>query len=236
VVFTFIALGLSAPYLLLSIFPQAVNVLPKPGRWMETFKQAMAFPLYATVGYLVWVLAGQTNESGLLSAVLGLTVIAMAVWIYGRYNSLGGGGTRVHLAYAGALVLLVLGMNLGWPRAVRAGDIVWEAWSNERIAQLQAEGRPVYVDFTARWCATCQANKKVVFSSDDVKKYFREHHVATLKADWTNSDPRITAELARWHRSAVPFNLIYLPGVPEPKVLPEILTPSTVLNALSPET
>jgi thiol:disulfide interchange protein DsbD len=236
VVFTFIGLGLSAPYLVLSIFPQAVNALPRPGRWMQTFKQVMAFPLYATVAYLIWVLAGQTNESGLLSALLGLTVIALGVWLYGHYNVASSNGTRVRLAAAVALALLVLGLNLGWPRAVRAGDIVWEPWSNERIAELQAEGRPVYVDFTARWCATCQANKKVVFSSNDVKTYFREHRVATLKADWTNSDPHITAELARWNRSAVPFNLVYLPGASGPKVLPEILTPSIVLNALSPET
>jgi thiol:disulfide interchange protein DsbD len=92
----------------------------------------------------------------------------------------------------------------------------------------------VYVDFTARWCATCQANKKVVFGSSAIQKYFREHRVATLKADWTNSDPRITAELAKWNRSAVPFDLIYLPGVPAPKVLPEILTPTIVLNSLVP--
>jgi thiol:disulfide interchange protein len=234
VVFTLIALGLSAPYLLLSIFPQAVNVLPKPGRWMETFKQLMAFPLYATVGWLVWVLAGQTGEDVQLSGILGLTLIAMAAWLYGRFNGLQSRNGWARVAHAGAVLLLILGLSVGWPRAARTTDIAWEPWSNERIAQLQAEGRPVYVDFTARWCATCQANKKVVFSSDAVKKYFHEHRVATLKADWTNSDPRITAELARWNRSAVPFNLVYLPGVPEPKVLPEILTPSIVLGALGP--
>lgn len=232
VVFTFIAIGLSAPYLLLSIFPQAVNLLPKPGRWMETFKQAMAFPLYATVGYLIWVLAGQTSESGLLSALLGLTVIALAVWLYGRYNSLGAGGTRARIVRVGALVLLVVGVNLGWPQAARPSDIVWEPWSVARIEQLRREGRAIYVDFTARWCATCQANKEVVFSSSEVKDYFRLHNIATLKADWTNSDPLITAELAKWNRSAVPFDLVYLPGTAEPRVLPEILTPSIVLAAV----
>ena len=231
VVFTIIALGLSAPYLLLSAFPQAIKGLPRPGRWMETFKQVMAFPLYATVGYLIWVLAGQTSESGLLSALFGLTVIAMAVWFYGRYNAPGASPGRVRFAFAGGLLLLIVGLNLGWPRAAKATDIVWEPWSTERIEVLRKEGRPIYVDFTARWCATCQANKKIVFSSEEVKKAFLERHVALLKGDWTNSDPRITAELARWNRSAVPFNLVYLPDVAEPKVLPEILTPSVVLAA-----
>jgi len=122
-------------------------------------------------------------------------------------------------------------LNLGWPRAQAATDIVWEKWSAERVAQLQAESRPIYVDFTARWCATCQANKKLVFASTDVKNYFRDRKVATLKADWTNADPHITAELAKWKRSAVPFNLVYLPGKSEPTPLPEILTPGIVLEA-----
>jgi thiol:disulfide interchange protein DsbD len=100
------------------------------------------------------------------------------------------------------------------------------------VARLRAEGRPIYVDFTARWCATCQTNKKLVFASDDVRAYFAKNKVATLKADWTNQDPAITAELAKWNRSAVPFNLVYLPGQPEPAVLPELLTPSIVLDAM----
>jgi thiol:disulfide interchange protein/DsbC/DsbD-like thiol-disulfide interchange protein len=232
IVFTAIGLGLSAPYLLLSAFPRAVSLLPRPGQWMNTFKQVMAFPLYATVGYLIWVLAGQTSENGLLAALFGLTVIAMAVWFYGHFNVPGAGRGRVRLATAGALALLLLGLNWGWPRAAKATDIVWEPWSAERVAQLREEGRSIYVDFTARWCATCQANKKLVFGSEEVKRYVRDHHVALLKADWTNSDPHITAELARWHRSAVPFNLVYVPPASEPNVLPELLTPATVLDSL----
>ena len=231
VVFTVIAIGLSAPYLLLSAFPQAVGVLPRPGRWMETFKQVMAFPLYATVGYLVWVLAGQTSENGLLAVLFSLTLIAMAVWLYGRYTAPGGNGKRTGLAFAAALGLLALGLYLGWPQAAKASDITWEPWSAERVAQLQQEGRPIYVDFTARWCATCQANKKLVFASDKVRKLLEDRNVALLKADWTNADPKITAELAKWNRSAVPFNLVYLPGGAEPLPLPEILTPSDVLEA-----
>jgi len=228
-VFTAIGLGLSAPYLLLSIFPQAVKALPRPGRWMETFKQVMAFPLYATVAYLIWVLAGQVGENGLLMALLGLTTICMAVWLYGRYNRPGTGVVAARLGVVGGLALLLIGLNFGWPRAAAPTDIVWEPWSPERVAQLREAGRPIYVDFTARWCATCQANKKVVFASEAVQHYFRDHKVATLKADWTNADPRITAELAKWQRSAVPFNLVYRLGDSQPNVLPEILTPARVL-------
>jgi len=232
VIFTAIAIGLALPYLLLSIFPNAVKVLPRPGAWMETFKQAMAFPLYATVGYLAWVLAGQTTEGGFLNAIFGLTLVAFAVWLYGRYAAPGAKPARARFGLIGGLALLSAGTALGWPQAPAPTDIVWEKWSPEAIAAARAEGRPVYVDFTARWCATCQANKKLVFTSDTVKETFRDQNVLTLKADWTNQDPAITAELAKWNRSAVPFNLFYLPGQSEPVVLPELLTPGIVLDAM----
>jgi thiol:disulfide interchange protein DsbD len=233
-IFTAIALGLSAPYLLLSIFPQAIRILPRPGAWMETFKQFMAFPLYATVAALIWVLAGQVNEGGMLMALLGLVLVALGIWIYGRWNAPGASAGRARFGLVAGLLALSAGLWTGWPRSAAPGDIVWEPWSTEAVARLRAEGRPIYVDFTARWCATCQTNKKLVFGSEEVREVFADRNVATLKADWTNRDAAITAELAKWNRSAVPFNLIYLPGKPEPEVLPELLTPSIVLSSLEP--
>lgn len=233
-VFTAIAAGLALPYLLLSLFPQAVKALPRPGPWMETFKQAMAFPLYATVGYLVWVLAGQLsgNDTALLAVLLGLTLIAAAAWLYGRYATFGASTARTRVGLLGGAALLALGAWLGWPRAAAPADIVWQPWSAEAVARAVAARQPVYVDFTARWCFTCQTNKKAVFASSEVLKTFRDKKIVALRADWTNEDPAITAELARWNRSAVPFNLVYLPGKPEPVILPELLTPGIVLDAL----
>jgi len=232
VVFTTIAVGLSLPYLLLSAFPGAVKVLPRPGAWMETFKQFMAFPLYATVGYLVWVLAGQVNENGLLTVFFGLVLIAMGIWVYGRWRAPGATPGRARFGLVGGAVLLALGAWTGWPQPPSPTEVAWEPWSAERVAQLRAEGRPVYVDFTARWCATCQANKKLVFGSDEVRRVFAAKKFAMLRGDWTNRDPKITAELERWGRSAVPFDLVYLPGRPDPLELPELLTAGTVLEAV----
>jgi thiol:disulfide interchange protein DsbD len=233
-VFTAIALGLSLPYLLLSAFPAAVKVLPRPGAWMETFKQLMAFPLYATVGALLWVLAGQTkdNDYALLFIVFGLVLVAMAAWVYGRF---GRGAGRVVAA-----LLVAGGIWLGWPKDATAApatasgySLKWEHWSPEAVAAARAAGRTIYVDFTARWCATCQTNKAAVFSSGAVLAALEKGNVLLLKADWTSRDPAITAELAKWNRSAVPFNLIYQPGQAEPTVLPELLTPGTVVEALA---
>ena len=231
-IFSVIGIGLSAPYLLLSAFPAAVKVLPRPGAWMETFRQAMAFPLYATVAYLVWVLAGQLTETGLLSSLLGLVLVAMGVWAYGRWNAPGASPGRERFGMIACLVLLAAGAWAGWPVAAAPTDIVWDKWSTEAVEKLRSENRIIYVDFTARWCATCQANKRLVFHSGDVLRAFREKHIATLRGDWTSKDPLITAELAKYHRAAVPFNVIWSPGRADPIILPELLTPSAVLDAI----
>ncbi|RXK54826.1 hypothetical protein ESB00_02705 [Oleiharenicola lentus] len=232
-VFTAIGLGLSAPYLLLSAFPAAVKLLPRPGAWMETFKQLMAFPLYATVGALLWVLAAQTkdNDNALLFIFFGLVLVAMAAWVYGRWPK--------PAARVVAAALLLGGVWLGWPKpaeaapATASGYVVkWESWSPAAVASARAAGRTIYVDFTARWCATCQTNKAAVFTSAAVLAELEKRNVLLLKADWTSKDATITAELAKWNRSAVPFNLVYR-GSAEPIILPELLTPGTVLEALT---
>jgi thiol:disulfide interchange protein DsbD len=238
VVFTAIGLGLSTPYLVLAAYPAAVRALPRPGAWMEAFKQGMAFLLYGTVGLMIWILAGQLSAERLLSVLLALTGLAFALWLYGRATMPGARrSTGNRIAFGLAWVLAAGAIAAGWPRADAPDEIVWEPWSTERVAALQQEGRPIYVDFTARWCFTCQTNKKAVFhgpGSGEVLKAFHDRKVATLRGDWTNRDPLITAELARWNRAAVPFNLVYLPGQAEPRTLPELLTPGVVLDALKP--
>ncbi|MGH8017573.1 MAG: protein-disulfide reductase DsbD family protein [Opitutaceae bacterium] len=231
-IFTAIAIGLSIPYLVLSIFPSLIKFLPRPGAWMETFKQLMAFPLYATVGFLLWVLAGQLPDTGLLKVFIGLVLVAMAAWAYGRWTQGGAKGGRKVFGYAFAAVAAVCGIALGAPSKPSPDEIVWEKWSPETVARLQDDGRLLYVDFTARWCATCQSNKALVFSSETVRDRFEQLGVVPLKADWTNQDPVITQTLESFGRSAVPFNLIYAPGDPEPIILPELLTPEIVLDAL----
>jgi thiol:disulfide interchange protein/DsbC/DsbD-like thiol-disulfide interchange protein len=231
-IFTVIGLGLSTPYLLLSAFPSAVKVLPRPGAWMETFKQAMAFPLYATVAYLIWVIAGQLPDTGLLFVLFGLVLVAMAVWAYGRWNAPGASEGRARFGKIACVVLLAAGAWTGWPKAASPTDLRWDAWSQDAVDKLRADDRIIYIDFTARWCATCQANERLVFHSDEVLKLIRDKHIATLRGDWTNKDPLITAELAKYHRAAVPFNVIWFPGRTAPVILPELLTPSIVVNAI----
>ena len=229
--FTAIGLGLSIPYLILSIFPFLVKMLPRPGPWMESFRQLMAFPLFATVGYLLWVLAGQLDEFGLLCAIFALVAIAMAAWIYGRWTVPGRKPKVRILGRVGATVFLIFGIYFGFP-VTAPSSLLWEEWSPEKVEQLRTEGHPVYIDFTARWCATCLANKKLVFSSKKVNEAFKKKKVVALKADWTNQDPRITKTLTSFNRSAVPFNILYIPGIDNPVILPVILTPGVVLEAL----
>lgn len=241
-VFTFIALGLSTPYLLLSIFPSLLKWLPKPGAWMETFKQFMSFLLFATVAYLVWVLAGQLTEEGgygvfsLLKVLIGLVLLALALWVYGRWSAFHR-PRKVRIAGSvSALVILAVSLYAGIS-GTRTPDasafaVTWEKWAPGKAEALVEEGKTVYVDFTARWCVTCQTNKAAVFSSSRVLDAIEQGEVVLLKADWTNQDPEISKALARFGRSAVPFNLVYGPAAQNPIQLPEVLVPGTVLDAI----
>jgi thiol:disulfide interchange protein DsbD len=241
-VFTFIALGLSTPYLLLSLFPALLKWLPKPGAWMETFKQFMSFLLFATVAYLVWVLAGQLTEDGgytafsLLKVLFGLILLALGLWIYGRWSAFHR-PKKVRFAgtlIAAAIILSSITIGMSGTRTSSAAGfaVAWEKWEPGKAAALAEQGKVVYVDFTARWCVTCQTNKAAVFSSGNVLEKLEQLDVVLLKADWTHQDPEISKALARFGRSAVPFNLVYGPALEDPIQLPEVLVPGRVIDAL----
>ncbi len=230
ILFTFIALGLSTPYLLLSAFPGTLKILPKPGAWMETFKQFMAFPLYATVAYLIWALIGQIDDANQLNLLLSLALFAMAFWVFGRWAAPHHKKSVRRTAITLSLLMVAASVFIGHPKAKKE---FWEPWSPETVERHVADGKTVYVDFTARWCATCQLNKRVVFSSKEVLKAFESNNVVALKADWTNRDERITRRLKSLGKAAVPVNLVYKNGENEPVILPEVLTPGIVLEALN---
>jgi thiol:disulfide interchange protein DsbD len=228
--FAAMAIGLALPYLVLSIFPNLVKLLPRPGAWMESFKQAMSFPLFATAGYLLWVYAGQIGLENLLLPIIGLTMVATAAWIHGRWNLPHKSRSCRTAAGISAIIIAVAGIWLAHPP--KAHDLTWEPWSESRVTELLAEQRPVYLDFTAQWCATCQVNKKRAYTKE-VVALIKQKRVATLKADKTNPNPAIEAALRKLGRSAIPVNVLIAPGK-EPVILPELLSPEDLIKLLKP--
>jgi thiol:disulfide interchange protein DsbD len=235
-IFAALALGMSLPFVLLCAYPAWLKRLPKPGPWLACFRQALAFPLYATVVWLAWVLGMQSGLDALGRFALALVALAFAAWAYGLAQA--GAGRARFAAAAGAL----LALWLAWPAAVpaapppdraAASDPAWEAWSPARVAQLTASGTPVFVDFTAAWCVTCQVNKQLVLQNPAVRAAFAERGVALLRADWTNRDPAIGAALAALGRTGVPVYVLHRPGA-APEVLPELLRERIVLDTLAP--
>ncbi|MCE4224486.1 thiol:disulfide interchange protein [Methylobacterium sp. C25] len=236
VVFASLGLGLALPFLMLTLWPGALRLMPRPGAWMDTLKGVLAFPVYATVAWLVWVLAQQVGPNGLLAGLSGLVLVGFAAWAWERARSSGGwsGG----LARAAALAALVatagLVVALDADRA-RAGATVtadgFEPFTQARLDGLRSDGRTVFVDMTAAWCITCQINERTTLSRDPVRQAFRANDVALLRGDWTNQNPEITALLERYGRSGVPLYLVYR-GKAEAVVLPQILTEGIVLSEI----
>ncbi len=226
--FAAMATGLALPYLILSIFPRLLNFLPRPGAWMESFKQAMSFLLFATAGYLLWVYAGQIGLDNLLAPLLGLSAIAVAAWIHGRWNL--PHRTRATRLTALLLTLLFAAGGFILAKPPQPSALTWEPWSEERVDALLAEGTPVYIDFTAQWCATCQVNKQRAYTPQ-VVALMKKKGVVTLKADKTMPNPEIEAALQKLGRSAIPVNVLLPPGKP-PVILTELLSPAEVIAAL----
>jgi thiol:disulfide interchange protein/DsbC/DsbD-like thiol-disulfide interchange protein len=239
-VFAALGLGMAAPYLAASTWPALARALPRPGAWMLHFKTLMAFPMFATVVWLLWVLGQQTGIDG-AAALLGLLVaLAFVIWAFA--NPAFG---RTARAGFGTASLLVLGATALWalpalrelppgPPGTVVADGPWQPWSAQRVAELNAQGRPVFVDFTAAWCVTCQFNKRTVLADPVLLADFDIHGVALLRADWTRRDAAIGAELSRLGRSGVPVYALYRPGAAMPQLLGELLSVQEVRSALAP--
>ncbi len=241
-VFAALGLGMALPYLAASLWPAVARALPRPGVWMAHFKTLMAFPMFATVVWLVWVLGVQTGVDGAV-ALLGLLVaVAFVAWALGSptlgRKARGGFGAVSALLLVAALVWALPALRHeavaqpGSPAAQGARGADWQPWSAERVAEARAQGRTVFVDFTAAWCVTCQFNKRTTLASDAVKAAFAEQDVLLLRADWTRRDAAITEQLRLFGRSGVPVYAVYTPGPEGPRLLSEILSVSEVLEAV----
>lgn len=234
-IFVALGLGMALPYLLASWVPAVARWLPRPGAWMETFRRLMAFPMFATVAWLVWVLGQQSGIDGAGALLVLLVALSMVVWALTLR-----GRTRIVLAgfaLASALgVAWAAGSAITRPAAAQAAASAqdrWQAWSPERVEQLLAAGRPVFVDFTAAWCVTCQYNKKTTLADAEILAAFDAGRYALLRADWTRRDPDITAALARLGRNGVPVYVVYRQGR-APVVLSEVLGVEEVRAAIAP--
>ncbi len=233
-IFAVLGLGMALPYLAASFVPAVAHWLPRPGAWMETFRRLMAFPMFATVAWLVWVLGQQSGIDGagaLLALLVALSMVVWALTLRGR--------TRAALASVALVSFGLLAWTAGGaitrsapaPTAAVAGDR-WQPWEPGRVDQLLASGQPVFVDFTAAWCVTCVYNKNTTLAHADVLAAFQSGKYALLRADWTRRDPAITAALAQLGRNGVPVYVIYRQGRP-PVVLSEVLGVEEVRSALS---
>ncbi|MES2579360.1 MAG: protein-disulfide reductase DsbD domain-containing protein [Pseudomonadota bacterium] len=242
-IFLSLGFGLALPYLLLTAWPALHRKLPRPGLWMERTKQVFAFPMYLAAVWLVWVLAQQSGANGVAIALGGMVLIAFAAWLYDstQYVSFKARAS----ANVGVAALLISTLFISYTyldsvpvestrSAVKSSvNNHWEAYSPERLEQLLAEGKPVFLNFTAAWCISCLVNERVALSQPKVIAAFKKNSVTYLKGDWTNKDAQITDVLTTFGRSGVPLYVFYPAGRGvKPIELPQILTPSIVLNTI----
>jgi thiol:disulfide interchange protein DsbD len=237
-------LGLALPYLLLSLTPVLRRLVPKPGAWMERLRQFLAFPMYASAVWMIWVLTQQTGADGVIYALGGMILIAFAIWLL-RIGSGTSPAAWLRRGFAAAAVLLAFGAALkledGPATAASAsGSPVggvsfegWERYSRDRLNQAVAARKPVFVDLTAAWCITCLVNERVALETPATRRAFEQAGVVKLKGDWTNRDPEITSLLKELGRAGVPLYLWWPPGAAQAKILPQVLTESMMLSELS---
>jgi len=239
-VFLALGFGMALPFLVLSFVPALARRMPRPGAWMLVFKQLLAFPLYATAAWLLWVLGRQTDANAMALVIGACVLLAFAAWLHQRRHETRGSWKAVSLLLilvclgSGAVVLrspFLQGRAAG--STTLAADANYENFSSARLAALRAEGRPVFVNMTAAWCITCLVNEKVALGSEAFAAALLAKDVVYLKGDWTDNDPEITAVLRQYETSGVPLYLLFPADASQPaEVLPQILTEGSVLEAL----
>ena len=242
IVFLALGLGFALPFVAVTFWPGLLARLPRPGPWMDAFRKALAFPMYGAAAWLAWVLTIQAGETALARIFIAAITLALAAWLAGAaQRRAAAGGRPVALGAAAAVLAAAALAGVVWPAyaetpsggpTARSAETASEPYSPARLAALRAEGRPVFVNYTAAWCVSCQVNDRVVLSTRPVAEAMRKYGVAYLKADWTKRDPVIAAELARYGRAGVPLYLVYGAHGGEPAILPAILTQGVVVGAL----
>jgi thiol:disulfide interchange protein DsbD len=246
-IFACLGLGMAAPYVILCYSPALLKALPRPGHWMESFKEFLAFPMYATAVWLVWVLTQQTGSTGVLGILGGVLILVFAIWLA---RDVRGGLRKRRLQLILALVVSLIALALPFQLPAGAGDTStdtseaagdarargyagpdYSAYSPSKLSSLRQKG-PVFVNLTAAWCITCKVNEAVALDRATVRTAFESAGVQYLKGDWTNEDPDITRLLEAYGRSGVPLYLLFSGSQGEASVLPQILTEGIVLEAL----
>ncbi len=232
-VFAALGFGMALPLLLLCYVPSLAARLPKPGVWMETLKEFLAFPLYLSAIWLLWVLTNQVNSTLMAGVCVGAVAIAFACWLNNRPAE--GLSLKIHKVVA--FLAIVLAILLPYKLLQKSTEVSrWQAYSPQLLQELRDQGRPVFIDLTADWCLTCLANEKVTLTQTEVEAAFDAQKVATLKGDWTNRDPKISELLAEYGRSGVPLYLWFPANRPgKADVLPQLLTPALVLETITAE-
>src|SRR6185437_3491559 len=234
-VFTAVALGLAFPYLLLAFNPAWTRLLPRPGAWMEVLKQAVSIPLFGTVIWLVWVFNQTASAGSLVFLLTGFLLLAIAGSILGRWPAKAPATIAAIVVLACAVAVPVWSVQAYGPAPATEArnQTQWQPFTPELVANDRAQGKPVFVDFTANWCLSCQVNERVVLDRADVQQRLKSSGVELVRADWTRRDATIANALAALGRDGVPTYALYSadPNAP-PKLLPEVLTPGIVFRAL----
>jgi len=231
-VFAFLGLGMALPFVLLAWIPSLTAKLPRPGAWMDSFKQFLAFPLYITGIWLLWVVGRQTNVDIVAIIILGLVLITMAIWLTKLRQAAGQKITSFSFTNVLAALCLIGALTIpAWSITKEAEPARWEPYSQQRLGELRQAQKAVFVNLTADWCITCLANEKIAFTHAFYQS-LNDNQVTYLKGDWTNNDPEITKLLNQFQRSGVPLYLMYPSGDSVAEVLPQILLESTLLKAI----